>query len=249
MSVLYVNVINEIQKIFAQRKTKGMLGFALFIPAVLAGILDYTQHRWGVRIFSGTDFSFLVLDWLTTTILPLFIFMVSIELFVGESSTRTLKLTLVRPITRWKVYASKVLAMGIFVMLMLGLIGIGSVTAGSLMFHGASFNALLQVLLAYAIDFIPMLTLGIFAVFIGQYLNHTGSAFALCTMLFFIAKIAVMFFPSLEAFLFTSYTDWHSLWINSSVPVNDLIHITLVILSSLVLFFTIGLYQFEIKEV
>lgn len=249
MSVLYANVINEMQKIFAQRKAKGFLSFTFFIPIVLAGILHYTQNRLGVYILSGTDFSFFMLDWLTATIIPLFIFMVSIDLFVGEGSTRTLKLTLVRPIARWKVYVSKVLAMGIFVMIQLGMIGISSVTAGSLMFHGGSFNEFLQVSMGYAIDFIPMFALGIFAVLVGQYLNSTSGAFALCALLFFAAKIAVIFFPSLEAFLFTSYTDWHSLWISSSMPGNDLIHITLVILSSLILFFTIGFYQFEIKEV
>jgi ABC-2 type transport system permease protein len=249
MSVLYANIINETQKIFVQRKGKGFLIFTFMIPIVIAGALNYTQNKLGFNILSQTDFSFLLLDWFTTMIFPLFIFMVASDLFVGEVSARTLKLTLVRPISRLKVYVSKLLAMGIFVIIQLGVLWLSSITAGGLVFHGWSWGEFFQVWVGYALDFIPMFTLGVFAVFIGQYFTSTSGAFALCTVLFVIAKVSVFFFPPLNAFLFTSYTDWHSMWMESSTLGSNLIDVALVILSSLIIFFTIGYYKFDSKEV
>jgi ABC-2 type transport system permease protein len=182
-------------------------------------------------------------------ILPLFIFMVVSDLFVGEVSSRTLKLTLVRPISRLKVYVSKLIAIGIFIIIQLEVMWLSSIIVGSVMFHGWSLREFFQVWLGYTLDFLPMLTLGAFAVFIGQFFTNTSGAFALCTVLFIIAKIAGIVFPSLNAFLFTSYTNWHSLWIDSSVTGSNLIDVTLVILSSLILFFTLGYYKFDIKEI
>ncbi|MDN4595116.1 ABC transporter permease [Polycladomyces subterraneus] len=249
MSVLYANTINETQKILVQRKTKGFLIFTFMIPILIAGALHYIQNRLGMNILSESDFSYLLLDWFTSIILPLFIFMVATDLFVGEVSARTLKLTLVRPISRFKVYVSKILAMGISIIIQLGIMWFTSLAVGSLVFHGWSMHDFFQVWLGYALDFIPMFTLGVFAVLIGQFLTSTSGAFALCTVLFVIAKILGIFFPSLSAFLFTSYTDWHSLWIDSSASGSHLISVTLVILSSLILFFSIGYYQFDTKEV
>lgn len=249
MPVLYANTINETQKIFVQRKTKGFLVFTFIIPIVVAGALNYVQNKLGMNILSETDFSFLLLDWFTSMILPLFIFMVASDLFVGEVSAGTLKLTLVRPISRFKVHVSKILAMGISIIIQLAIMWLTSLAVGSLVFHGWSVRDFFQVWLGYALDFIPMFTLGVFAVLIGQFLTSTSGAFALCTVLFVIAKISVIFFPSLNAFLFTSYTDWHSLWIDSSAPESNLIDVTLVILSSMFLFFTIGYYRFDTKEV
>jgi ABC-2 type transport system permease protein len=249
MYVLYANIINEIQKIFVQRKAKGFLIFTLMTPIVIAGALNYAQKLLGFNILSETDFSFLLLDWFTSMILPLFIFMVASDLFVGEVSARTLKLTLVRPISRLKVYVSKLIAIGIFILIQLGVTWLSSIIVGSLVFHEWSLRECFQVWVGYALDFIPMFTLGVFAVLIGQFFSSTSGAFALCTVLFVIAKIAVIFFPSLNAFLFTSYTDWHSLWIENYTPGSNLIDITLVILSSLILFFSIGYYKFDIKEI
>lgn len=249
MSVFYANVINETQKIFAQTKAKGFLIFTFVIPVMMAGILHYAQNTFGYNILSGIDFSFLMLYWFTSLMLPLSIFTVASDLFVSEVSSRTLKLTLVRPITRWKVYGSKISAMGIFIMIQLGVLWLSSFSTGSLMFGGGSLSGFFQAWLGYALDFIPLFTLGVFAVCIGQYFNHTSGAFSFCTMLFVLAKIAVIFFPSLNAFLFTSYTDWHALWTGGSTLGSHLIHVTLVMLSSLVMFFTIGFYQFDIKEV
>jgi ABC-2 type transport system permease protein len=249
MSVWYANTINETQKIWVQRKTKGYLLFTFLIPIVIAGALHYIQKRLGMSILFESDFSFLLLDWFTSLILPLFIFMVATDLFVGEVSARTLKLTLVRPISRFKVYVSKILAMGIWILIQLGIMWFTSLAVGSLVFHGWSGSDFFQVCLGYALDWIPMLTLGVFAVLIGQFFTSTSGAFALCTVLFALAKILVIFIPSLNAFLFTSYTNWHTLWMDNSALGSDHIHVTLVILSSLTLFFSIGYYLFDTKEV
>ncbi len=119
MHKLYTCTVNELQKILLQRKTHVLALFLLVIPVAMAlGVSSFQQHI-GVLAFGSGDFSVWILDCFTTLFLPLFIFMWVADSFAGEVDDQSIKIVLLRPITRFKVYLAKNLAIISLVLLTL----------------------------------------------------------------------------------------------------------------------------------
>ena len=166
MQSLYANTFNETKKLLQRKKAAILISVA--IPVVAAIVFVFFKNRLGIFAVNSANFPLLVLTLFTTVLLPLFVFSASAELFSGEVGDRTLKLTLIRPISRFKVFVSKHLAVGIFIVVSLATIFIISSVAGAFL----GDNQLSQIfinLFAYAISIIPMLFLCIAAVFLAQF--------------------------------------------------------------------------------
>ncbi len=128
----------------------------LSILAVVIGQIAVTaiKHGLGLRVVGSNEFPLVVLSMFTYTILPLFATFVAIDMFNGEFSSNTMKITLTRPVSRFGVFSAKVLNLALFIFANLLFVMILSLLAG-LIFNpsSASLIGIVRVVLSYAATF------------------------------------------------------------------------------------------------
>ena len=119
MHSLTANVWNETIKLASKKKTIFFLAVTLLLPVIAGFLLARFQSGIGIGAIASGDFPIVMLGLFTSIFLPLFVFMGAADVFAGEMGERTMKNTLTRPITRFKVFASKQIALGIYIALYL----------------------------------------------------------------------------------------------------------------------------------
>jgi ABC-2 type transport system permease protein len=248
MHSLVAGVRNELYKMLYKKKTVVFLGFSAIVPALLAFLFGQFQTILGMSSISG-DFPLAILGMYTLFLIPLFIFLTAADLFAGELSSRTLKLSLLRPITRFKLFLAKTLSLGIGIVTLLLLTGIISALASAFLGGASDIANGFVWMKAYAAAFVPMMALGVAAILCAQFFKSSSSALIFCILLYAAAKILPVFFHSASVFSIAAYTDWHILWLGSAVSAGKLFTTFLFLLSSSVLLFSAGFYVFERKEI
>lgn len=245
MSSFKASLKNEILLMLYRRKTVGFLGFAALLPILLAVPLMHMKTVIGLSIVNSA-FPIQMLSISTAAIVPLFLLLGAADLFPGETSARTLKLALLRPVTRFKVFLAKTAA------LCCGAAGIllvsGVVTSLLGLLYGTA-GAPGDTLKAYFAALIPMIALGTAFVLIAQVFKSASGSLVFSLLLYIVFKAAPLVFPSFSAFSFASYTDWHILWLNPAVSAGKLLNVFLVLASSAALFFSVGYLMFDKREV
>lgn len=248
MHSLYANVVNEWEKTWARRRTKGFLLLTLLLPVTAALGLAAVQNRSAFVSGLGDNLPLIMLGLYTFAVLPLFMMMTAADAFSGEAASRTLKLVLVRPITRAKIYASKVLAIAAFVAVQLAALWVVSSLAEWLVSGGGSARAWLDNLQAYAAAWLPMMAIGLIAAFIAQWFRQSTGAMALLLLLYAAAKLLPVLLPQLAVWSVFSYTDWHRLWIGGGAQAAKLANTAALLAAYCIMAYTAGWVLFERKQ-
>jgi ABC-2 type transport system permease protein len=250
MRNLYANTLNETQKILFKRKNMAILAVSALIPALTAGLIILAQNQAQISVFRFSDYPVLVLGLFTNVLLPLFVFMWIADTFAGEFGDNTLKLTLLRPITRYKVYVSKINAAGILILITLLVAGISALLAGMILDESVSLTAgeLFKILLVYLAATVPLLALAIAAAFIAQFFKGSSGALVTSVFVYLLARALSAAFPGFAKVSLFSYLDWHWLWLGSSLPFDKIGYALLIIFSSSLIFFAAGAYLFDTKN-
>lgn len=248
MNSLYANVLNETEKLWKRRRTKGFLLLTILIPVISVIIFLFLQNNTGGILGLGNNLPMLMLRLFTFALLPLFLFMSSSESFSGEVAARTLKLGLIRPITRTKVFASKVVAIAVYIAVFLGGLMISSVISGWLVPGGDMMSGLLDVIKAYMAAFVPMLAIGLISVFIAQFFNNSNGAMALIILIYAVAKILPFIFPQISVWSIFSYTNWYVLWIGNGTSLAKLTNTFVLLISYCIMAYSAGSILFEKKQ-
>ncbi|RKN80600.1 ABC transporter permease subunit [Paenibacillus ginsengarvi] len=243
---LYASTHNETSKLFYQTKTKLTVVLTVLVPVAAAFLLGRVQT--GIGLSLGRDFPELMLGLFTAVWLPLFLFMAAAESFAGEYADRTIKLVLLRPISRAGAFASKVLALLLYLAALLAVVWLVSVAAGLVLDGGATLAGLPGSIAAYAAAFVAMSAVGTAASFVAQWLRSGVGTLALCVFLYVAAKLLPFFFPGTAIWSFVTYTDWHTLWVGETAAAGKLLQIFGFLLSSCIISYTAGWYMFERKS-
>jgi len=248
MHSLYANAVNEWEKTWARRRTKGFLLLTLILPAAAAFVLAAVRNRLAFVAGLGDNLPLIMLGLYTFAVLPLFMMMTAADSFSGETASRTLKLVLVRPITRAKIFASKVLAIAAYVAVQLAALWIVSSVAEWLAGGGGSAGAWLDNLQAYAAAWLPMMAIGLIAVFVAQWFRQSTGAMALVILLYAAAKLLPVVLPQLAVWSVFSYTDWHMLWIGGGAQAGKLANTAALLLAYCIMAYMAGWMLFERKQ-
>ena len=249
MNVLKAGIINETQKVFARKKSLVILVFATLIPIFSTVVLSYFQNGLGISPVQSTDFSVTILGIFTSLFLPLFVVMTAADLFSGEFSERTMKINLLRPISRLKIYASKIASLGIFIVINLGVVFLASTIMGFFL-EGKNgvIEGLFKAMIAYLAAVFPMFLFGAAAAFISQFFKSGSGTLTISILLYIVLKVISAVFPDVSDMLFTNYTDWHLLWSASSVSITKIVNVFMFMLSYSIIFLGSGFYLFDRRE-
>lgn len=249
MNLLIASVLNETEKILRKKKTGVFLLVTVIIPIGTALLFSLLKSRLGLLGLRATDFPLLILGLFTTLFFPLFVFMWTADTFSGEAGDRTLKLVFTRPISRLKVYSSKILAVGLTLLLFLVVLFVLSLGAGLIVggARGGWLTGFFNSLLSYGVAIWPMLALAIIAAFIAQFFNNSSGALAASILVYIGAKLLPVIIPQSARLLLVSYMDWHLLWLGHVSP-EKLVYSFLFILSYMIIFFPLGYLLFDAKD-
>ncbi|MGV8984420.1 ABC transporter permease subunit, partial [Clostridium sp.] len=213
-----------------------------------AFFISSIQQKLVFVAIDSVSFPLMTLSIFTNIFLPLFIFMTVAELFSGEVGDKSLKLVLMRPISRLKIFFSKNIAIAIYIIINLAVVFIVSMLS-SMLLNGESNINIPHIMFAYFIDVIPAVVLALLASLIAQFFKSSSGAIITCILCLIGIKVLSLFVSGLNNAVFTSYLNWYSIWTVGQFSVLSTVNILFMVLSYGVIFFTAGYYFFDKKEV
>lgn len=247
MSNLKAAFSNEIYKL--SKKKKIVVAAILSVAAVLVAALVVlgVNNFLGIRVMGNAVFPILVLSVLSYTLIPLFTAFVCIDMFSGEYVDQTMKMTLTQPVSRFKVFLSKVLAAAAFIfgnlVFVFVLTMIYSVATGTMTFSAG------KVILAYLAAFLPLLVFSLFVIMISNITKGATSAFLISVLAFLVLIVGSIRFSGFQSFFFTSMFDWYQLFMGSYINLQKIGRVLLILLGCGTMLFAAGYYLFDKKDI
>jgi ABC-2 type transport system permease protein len=249
MEELRAASVNEIERLF--KKKRAIVAVIVSIMAIIIGQLVVIGIRFGIgsRGSDRAEFPLLVLSIFVNTILPLFTALVSIDIFAGEFSQDTMKIAILRPISRLKLFLSKIVAIAFFVFMNLLLVMSLSTLAGMFFNPGTiSLMQMLKIVSAYLVSVFPVLSVALMVVVLANLFKNGTTAFFASIILFIVFKVLEILFSSYKIMFITSMLGWYSHWTGSEIAIYILSKEFLIMLACSLMAFSGGFYLFEKKE-
>ncbi|NOU73722.1 ABC transporter permease subunit [Paenibacillus sp. LMG 31458] len=241
--------INEAVKLL--KKKKMMAAAILSILAVMIGQIAVTtiKHGLGLRVVGSVEFPIVVLSFIAYTLLPLFAIFVAIDMFNGESSSNTMKITLLRPVSRFGVFSAKVLNLALFIAGNLLFVMFLSLLAGFIFNpSSASLLGIVKVIVSYGLTFFPVFVFALIVVLLSNVIQGGLAVFFLSILVFIGFNFLGIVFSSYSSFFITSMFDWYTLWISESINVFKIFRQILIMSGCGIMLFTTGYYLFDSKD-
>lgn len=246
---LYGSVLNEFEKIMSRKKTLAFMIFVVMAAALSSVLIPMFQNRFGILVVTASNFPVIILNLFTGFVLPLCILMVTVDLFSGEVQDRSMKLVIFRPISRFKIFLSKNLAVLLYIVFNLLIILLTTLVCEALTGMGGSYGgAVKSGFTAFLVSILPQLTLGIFAAFLCQFFRSSTAAIVTSLFILVAARIISLFFPLLSKVLFVNFFNWATLWMVGYNSGGRLLAMFMLMISYGLIFFASGFYLYDRKE-
>lgn len=249
MNRLFANYKNELYLLVTKKKYAVLLilGILVCLGRIGGSLLLARISDGMVSVQSNLVME--ILPFFAEILVPLVVLMAVTDLFAAQMQDSTMKAVLLRPVSRFKILTSKVFAaftVGViyFIVLFIACVIIGIIFGGS----GRMAENLMQSMAAYAVDLIPMFILALMAVVINLLCDSATLSMFLSIAVYAVMKYCDYFVPGTNGILFTSYMQWHKLWIGAALPFGAMISKIGVLLGSGVIFYTAGYYLFDNKK-
>lgn len=240
---------NEMEKLLCRKK------YIVFLILDILSCLSLAAGQILTEIFSHgvipTDglFDDMLLNGFSlylTFFIPLIALMGCADLFSGEVHDQSLRMLIQRPVERWKLFLTKVLAVYSlcisyvvlhFIVLFFVKLGFGHTSAGTFYALGA-----------YLLDMIPVFVVVAFFALLHQLVNSSGSAVALSVVVYLLLLVMGRYVDLGTGLLFTEYLCWHGIWLGNTLPIIVLLPKIGILCGSGVVLYCAGLELFDRKE-
>lgn len=178
--------------------------------------------------------------------LPLMAIMAAGDLFVGEQADHTVRFSLMRPVSKGKLFFSK--AMAVLVLCAFDLAVLYVVSTLAQVGLGGGTEGILTSLGACLLDLIPLAVLILFFCLINQMLKGSGLTVLLCVVVYIALLVMGTYLPGVGGLVFTGYLRWHNLWIGITLPFLSLLPRIGLLAGYGLVFGCCGYFLFERKE-
>ncbi|NLM21251.1 MAG: ABC transporter permease [Peptococcaceae bacterium] len=249
MAAFKAAFLNELEKLYKKRKFLVALFISLLV--IIAGQLVIIGIRsgFGLRGVGSLEFPVLVLSIVINTILPLFTALVTIDCFSGEFSRNLMRITLTRPVSRFKIFTAKVTAICSFIITNLLLLFLLSALAGFLFnVHSATFTSWSKILLAYLVSALPLFLLALLLILLANIIKNGTSVFFASVILFLAMKAAGVLLSQYSGLLMTTHLDWYKLWLADFWPWDKILRQFGLMLGYGIMLFTAAFYLFDKRD-
>lgn len=204
---------NEVAKA-ARRKLPyfGILAAGLLCAIIyfIAGPLSNTSNAWGYVAFS--------MQLVFSDIGPIFVIVFSAMLVAEETGTGTIRAALAAPVHRWELYLAKAVTALLYMMILSAAALLFSAALAKAHYHfgpvGDSFGviydrnrALQQMLVGYALSWIPLGALAMYGLLISTLVRSPGAAVAVGISTLFLIDFT-KHLVGLDPYIFTRYISY-----------------------------------------
>lgn len=253
MTTFIASLQNELMKIFTRKKFFVLLIIEVLI-CILCGGVNYLIGKASAGAVSTSlmlsNMPMNMLSFFIQIYVPLMILMASCDLFASEVQDGTIRASFMRPVSRFKLYASKITAITIMAVIYLAVLfvltTIMKLVGGA---GGASATGIVDSFFAYFLDIFPIIVLVLFAAMLNQFLNSPSLSIVICVIIYIGLYILGIVVPQASGLLFTGYLQWHNLWLGVTLPFRAMLSKIGLIFGYGLIFGCIGYYLFERKEV
>lgn len=253
MTTFIASLQNELMKIFTRKKFFVLLIIEVLI-CILCGGINYLIGRASAGAVSTSlmlsNMPMNMLAFFIQIYIPLMILMASCDLFASEVQDGTIRASFMRPVSRFKLYASKITAITImsiiYLVVLFVLTTIIKLVGGS---GTASATGIVESFFAYFLDIFPIIVLVLFAAMLNQILNSPSLSIVVCVIIYIGLYILGIVVPQASGLLFTGYFQWHNLWLGVTLPFTAMLSKIGILLGYGLIFGCVGYYLFERKEV
>jgi len=247
MSGLKAAYFNELYKLSKKKKIMVATILSLASVAVAGGIVAVVDNFMGIKVTGSATFPILVLSVLSYTLIPLFTAFICIDMFSGEISDQTIKLTLTRPVSRYKIYMSKVMAAASFILGNLLFVLICSLIVSYI--TDSISVSIFKIILAYAASFLPLLVFSLFVILISNLVRSSTLSFLISVITYLVFITIGTIFTDYQSFLFTSMFDWYTLFLGSYINFQKIFRVLLILAGCGTMLFVTGYYLFDKKDI
>ena len=251
MTAFFASYRNETEKLLRRKKYMVFLCIGVAICLIWATIghlvAGFVRMQIGYSlVFAPTPMG--ALPFFLQVLVPFLMFMGICDLITVEGAENTMRAVLCRPVERWKLYASKILAVETYAAIYL--VCVFAVSFALTQIFGKPLGVL-EVLVAfasYALTLVPLLILASFGALVAL-LGKSGTlTMFLLIVVYILLNVLPVFFPVLTEMLFVSYLGWYKLWIGALPSASKLVHMLLIVFGYGTVFFTAGSLIFDKKE-
>jgi len=249
MAVFHAALVNEIERLYM--KKKALVAILLSLAVIVIGQLGIVAVRsgFGLRGAGSVEFPMLVLSVVVNTIMPLFTALVAIDSFSGEFAQNSMRITLTRPVSRFKIFTAKIVAIVLFIMATLLLLLVFSMLAGFIFnTNSGTWDSVARTVFSYLVSVFPMVVLALGIVLLANVFKSGISVFFVSILAFIVLKVLAIVFSQYSSLFMTTQLDWYNLFLVNSFPVWKIIRQFLIMLGSGMMLFTFGFYLFDKKE-
>lgn len=242
-------LINEIEKMYKKSKMTVILIISVAVIAI-AKLLSLGASSFGIGVFkNSTGLPLSVLEVLANALLPLFTTLIATDLFSGEFSHNTMKISMTRPISRFKLFSAKIGAIAFFVSANLLLSMLLSIIITLIFnFSSITFIGIIRIVISYLVTFIPIMVLALIVVFLSNIIKSSSTVFFLSIMLYILSLVMSRVFLKFSGVFITSMLTWYTHWIADKIPLAKILREFLIMLGYGIMFFTAGYYLFDKKD-
>lgn len=250
MKTFTASLSNELRKITSRKKFLVFLIIEIAICLLTAGVNCLISSASKGMISKALMMSNMPLNMLSFFIqiyIPLLILMACSDLFAGEVHDGTIRASFMRPVSRFKLYASKVTAVLIMAAVYIGILLVLTTALKAL--GTQSIEGLSHNFLAYLLDIVPLLVLILFVAMFNQFSSAPSLSMIICIIIYIGLYILGIILPQMSGLVFTGYLQWHNLWLGVTLPFRAMAAKIGLLLGYGLIFGGVGYYLFERKEV
>lgn len=239
---------NELKKLLYHKKYLVFLciGIGISLLNILGKIL-LSRVSSGSLNLSGSNAPMAMMTLFVQFLIPLISMMAVCDLFATEFQDLTIKATLLRPISRFKIYSAKITAVGLLALLYLIILCLAATLMDWLVL--GQIKNVCYTFGAYILDVIPILVIILMSTFLNQLGKSSTMAMFLCIIVYILLYLAGIFMPDLSGLLFTGYMKWHTLWLGHTLPFRAIAAKVALLAGYGLIFFSGGYYLFLKREI
>lgn len=218
------------------------------------------------NLLNGYLVSYIILGALAVHI-PFLITLVAGDLLAGEATAGTYRLLVTRPVSRFRIIASKFIAGMIYTIMLIAFLGAMSLGIGIIIFGTgellvlsnstiivfASHDIIWRFLLGYAFAALSMTVVTslafLFSSLVENAIGPIVTTMAIIIVFLIISAIDIDIFQSIQPYLFTTYmSSWRSFF-DDPVDFNEIIKSSLILGAHIVGLFSLTVFLFRRKDI
>lgn len=206
---------NEFIKLLSSKKLLAFMAIILIFQLIL------TAFTFGGNIFNGQTYPLSILGILASWLLPLFLIVIVAEIITEDYAIGMLALTLIHPVSRFKLLAAKalyllLLIVSILLLAMLSAYLIGTVCfgwAGEFAIRGVTYSAVQGFLItagSYLISAVPLFAFSSLIMLLALLLQSSALVVGTAAGMLFTFYILGELISELQPYFLTSYFSYFS---------------------------------------